>query len=286
MLAFDFIPPTTGRPAIVPPYAQQSVRLNRPTNPVERRHSHSPPGTQPPSRLSEVSSKARSVTCARSTTCTVLGPVSLPPKPVMNARVATEVSTTHNAPPSRVDRALDELEDAFDEEQTLAPPVSKANASRKRRRENDETAAPSALPPRNTTPRFSDQPLDEYDHDDSDFDDPMVSTPVSRQCQLARDLDSARDLWYRADHPSRENEYIVMDQLSPGVLTLLRRGRKFMELVPSLGVNQATKTSRKAGRKRGAGFNSQCHEFEELARAHNREVARLRSARPLKKQRK
>ena len=295
VLAFDCIPPTMGRPPIVPPFDLYPVQTLLPTNRRRIQPKHAPrtpqttqtaPPPQPPSRMSEVSAKSRSLIHARTSTTTVLGPVPpLPPKPVICAPVTTEPGHGVSSPPTRVDKALNELEEAFGEEKSLEPPSSKASAARKRRRENDESAAPSSHPLQLSGSQTHDQTLDEYDYDDSDFDDPAVSTPAFRQRQLERDLEAAHDLWHRASHPQRDNELIFLDGLSEGVLTFLRRGKKFLELVPSMGINQATKTSRNLGRKRGQGFSSHRDEFEILARQHNAAVLDLRRSRPLKKRR-
>ena len=67
---------------------------------------------------------------------------------------------------------------------------------------------------------------------------------AQQQGLRADNMAEAARYWMQVNEPRASNRLIMVDQIESPVLTFLRRGRKFMELSSTLGINQATKSSR------------------------------------------
>ena len=230
--------------------------------------------------VSDVSTQARSPLASHTSKTTVLGPAMLPPKPAIFGQVAT-------APPraTRVEKALVELEDAFDAENDVEPPASEASGlvARSRKRGRDESELPTG---RNAPPRYG--PLTIRSHvtdlsSDEDCVEELTQQQLDRRSSLQSNVDSAAEYWRLADAHHASNALVLVDKIPAAVLVLLRRGRRFMELIPLCGVNQATKKSRMSEAKKGRGFGGQKQEFETEALERNLAAMRMREQRQLRR---
>ena len=101
------------------------------------------------------------------------------------------------------------------------------------------------------------------------------------RAQRAIDIADMTDMWTRlASTPTADDDLILVDTLSPGLLTLLNRGRVFAQLVDDLGVNRATKRARILVRNQKKTFQGGQQDFESARQRYNTAVMNARNARP------
>ena len=312
VLAYDFIPPTTGRPPNVPPYEDPDA--NTPNRGRKRgsfctrnrgravQHRQGTSQIEVPSQssrisqaggqslLSDISAKSRSPASGHTSTSTILGTGRIPPRPVLNARSTTDVPEN-----PRAVAALDELLSAFQEEEKtpMGPPTSKAAAfppsppwNNKRRREANDALATSSntRPCRRPQSAITRLPPPQQIDDTSAGEEGQTPAPhVQRRNRRDHNVALAIEYWNRVANPRHDSELILVDRIDPDVLVLLRRGKRFIELAPTLGINQATKTSRIRGKQHGRAFGEIRQQFEPLELEHNLTVLRLRGNKNLNK---
>ena len=61
---------------------------------------------------------------------------------------------------------------------------------------------------------------------------------------------------------------------------MMRRGKRFAELAPQTGVNQATKRSRAFNQRKLSSFGGGAEQFADALKNYNLQVIHLRSAKP------
>ena len=101
------------------------------------------------------------------------------------------------------------------------------------------------------------------------------------RAQRTIDIADMTDMWIRLDStPTADDALVLVDTLSPGLITLLNRGRVFAALVEELGVNRATKRARVLVRNRKKAFQAGSLDFETARQRYNEAVMQARNARP------
>lgn len=89
-------------------------------------------------------------------------------------------------------------------------------------------------------------------------------------------LDAVYQYWGLISRRHATSSLIVLDAIPDPVLVMLRRGRDFARLAPSLGINASTKRSRLIASRSGLGYDGLKVEFGEEADAFNRTAIQLR----------
>ena len=165
-------------------------------------------------------------------------------------------------------------------ERSLPPPLSKAV---NRRRFN--TSAPSrprygpeSVPMAETSPRTPVMPTASLSPDPEI--ERIAQDIVNRRNHREIVLQEVVDLWHRLEHPRPNDSLIVESDLSEDVITMMRRGKRFAELAPRVGVNQATKRSRGFNQQRLNSFGGGAEQFANAVKDYNLQVIHLRSIRP------
>ena len=159
-------------------------------------------------------------------------------------------------------------------ERSLPTPSSKAVI---RRRFN--TSVPE-------TPRYGPESLPARDAPSSPTPapNPEVVALAHGISERRQRRDEARNeviqLWARLEHPQATDSLIVESNIADDVLVMMKRGRRFAELAPRIGVNQATKRSRGFNQHQLGGFSAGAEQFIDAVKNYNLRVIHLRSVRP------
>ena len=93
-------------------------------------------------------------------------------------------------------------------------------------------------------------------------------------------LQETFSLWGRIDNPQSTDDLVVESTLQEEVVVMMRRGGRFAELAPSIGINQATKRARGYNQTKLKSFAGGAEQFADAINQYNLKVIELRSRRP------
>ena len=91
-------------------------------------------------------------------------------------------------------------------------------------------------------------------------------------------LNEVAQLWTRLENPQATDSLIAESNIAEDVLVMIRRGERFSELAPRIGINQAAKRSRGFNQHQLTGFSAE--QFTDAVKGYNLRVIHLRSVRP------
>ena len=205
--------------------------------------------------------------------------------PRKRMEAATEPSSSSNPtePPPKarsfptVDEWLGELIGAYSREQPettkesvssrkVQHPTSNASACR---RDRVPTDSPPLLPrPEDAAPPNVISSDDEQEQ--------MTHQQEFRQLCLKQ----AEAVWAQLDGaPNAADSLICPEMLAPLVITYLNRGRDFCKLVPTQGINDATKAARQVAKRKGKSYSSAVSTFSSEMNAYKHELMKFRRTR-------
>ena len=189
-----------------------------------------------------------------------------------------------------VDDCIVQLEVAYDRESAkrTAPGALPNAMSKAVRQRAPLTAAPSVLPDSitpSTPPRAYDvnpdsSTLPDWNGFDTDGDSDVAARNEHRERRRAiraNQITAAQGYWGLLARPRATASLIVLDAIPEPALVMLRRGRDFARMVPSLGINPATKRSRLIAAQTGLGYDGLRTQFAEDVSSFNSTVLHLRA---------